>query len=50
MGKLGEEEVKVDAASEVLSKDSDMDVKKETDEFIPILVTSGYTQVKESLE
>ena len=37
MGKLGEEEVfKVDAASEVLSEDSDMDVKKETEEFIPI--------------
>ena len=41
MGKLGEEEVKVDAASEVLSEDSDMDVKKETaaEEFIPQVET-----------
>ena len=36
MGKLGEEEVKVDAVSEGLSEDSDMDVKKGADEFIPI--------------
>ena len=36
MGKLGEEETKVDATSEVLSEDSDMDVKKETDQFIPV--------------
>ena len=36
MGKLGEEETKVDATSEVLSEDSDMDVKKETDQYIPV--------------
>ena len=37
MGKLGEEEeTKMDNTSEVLSEDSDMDVKKETEQFIPV--------------
>ena len=36
MGKLGEEETKVDSPIDALSEDSDMDLKKETDQFIPV--------------
>ena len=35
MGKLGEEETKGDSLIDALSEDSDMDVKKETEQFIP---------------
>ena len=36
MGKLGEEETKVDSVIDALSEDSDMNVKKEPEQFIPV--------------